>query len=335
MISRFGRTADGTDVDMISLAKGKTACEVITYGCALRSLTVPGSNGDGVDVVLGYDNVADYESRSGRMGAVIGRFANRIANGRFVLDGREYRLPVNRSPDHLHGGYRGFDKKVWSVAAASDEKVTMTLVSPDGDEGYPGNLEAAVSYTLTGNSLRIDYLAHSDRDTICSLTNHSYFNLDGHGSGTVEGHYVRIPSERYTPVDARGIPTGEIAPVAGTPLDLRGGRTVGTRLREYGGFDNNYLVDGEAAAYAVGQRSGISMEVRTDCPAMQFYTGNNLKSMDGKDGARYGRWSGMCFETQYCPDSPNHPDFPSAVLRKDEEYRHRTEFVFDNDWNLL
>lgn len=328
MISSFGRTSDGAEVKMISLENGDMGCGILTYGCVLQNLYVPDASGFDVDVVLGYENIGDYETRSGRMGAVIGRYANRISGGRFVLDGKTYELSRNRGPDHIHGGNRGFDKRIWDIEDASDTSVTLRLESADGEEGYPGNMDVRVRYTLGESSLTIDYLAHSDADTVCSLTNHSYFNLNGHGNGTVEDHSVAIHAERYTAAGERSIPTGEIASVEGTPLDLREPRTIGTRMRRYGGFDDNYLLDGTAAAEVRGPKTGIEMSVSTDYPALQFYTANGLKSAEGKDGARYGRGSGLCLETQYCPDSPNRPEFPSAVLRKGEEYRRRTVYSF-------
>lgn len=328
LISSFGRTSDGEEVELVSLERGELSCGVLTYGGVLQNLYVPDSEGFYMDVVLGYESLKDYETRSGRMGAIIGRFANRIAEGRFVLNGRPYELARNRGPDHIHGGNRGFDRRVWNIDGASRNSVTLSLESPDGEEGYPGNMDVKVRYTLDESSLSIDYLAHSDADTICNLTNHSYFNLNGHGSGTVEDHYVRISSDRHTVFGERSIPTGEIASVEGTPLDLREPRAIGTRMRKYGGFDDNYLLDGQDVAWVRGPRTGIEMTVATDYPAMQFYTANGLKDMEGKDGARYGKWSGLCLETQYCPDSPNHPEFPPAVLGKGMEYRHRTVYAF-------
>ncbi|WP_400209216.1 aldose epimerase family protein [Methanomethylophilus alvi] len=329
MRTSFGKTSEGAEVEMVFLEKGDLSCGILTYGGVLQNLYVPDSSGFDVDVVLGYENVIDYETRSGRMGAIIGRFANRIAEGRFELDGKTYELSRNRGPDHIHGGNKGFDKRIWNIEGSSESSVTLSLQSADGEEGYPGNMDVRVKYTLGDSGLTMDYLAHSDRDTVCNLTNHSYFNLNGHGNGTVEDHHVMINSDRHTVFGGRSLPTGEIASVEGTPLDLRESRAIGTRMRRYGGFDNNYLLDDIMAAKVKGPKTGIEMDVVTDCPAIQFYTANGLKEMEGKDGARYGKWSGLCLETQYCPDSPNHSEFPSAVLRKGDEYRHRTSYIFN------
>lgn len=331
MTTPFGKTADGREVQLIPLECGNLSCGILTYGAVLQNLLVPDSDGFDTDVVLGYENVNSYEELSGRMGAVIGRYANRIANARFELGGRTYELSRNRGPDHIHGGFSGFDRKIWDVKSVSGRSVTLSLSSPDGDEGYPGNIDVEVTYTLDGDSLSIGYTARSDEDTVCNLTNHSYFNLNGHNRGTVEDNYVSINSSRHTVLGDRSLPTGEIAPVDGTPLDLRQARSLGTRLRKYGGFDNNYLLDGRKAATVYAPKSGITMEVETDSPAVQFYTANGLKNVDGKYGSRYGKWSGLCLETQECPDAPNRPEFPPAVLRKGETYRRLTRFVFSSE----
>jgi aldose 1-epimerase len=327
----FGRTSDGTDVQKIALENGDMSCEVLTYGATLRSLVVTDRNGNLTDVVLGYDSVEDYETRPGRMGATIGRYANRISDGRFVLDGRTYDLSKNRGPDHIHGGFKGFDRKVWDVRDCSESSVTLHLFSPDGEEGYPGNLDVEVTYSLDGRSLRIDYEAVSDRDTICSLTNHSYFNLNGHGSGTVEDYVVQVNADRYTPFGERSLPTGEIASVEGTDLDLREPKVLVDVLKSRGGYDNNFLLNGKSAAKSYSPITGISMSVETDYPAMQLYTANGLKDMTGKGDARYGKWSGLCFEAQNIPDAPNHEEFPISVLRTDEAYHHFVKFNVCDD----
>ena len=326
MMREFGRI-DGTPVNALRLECGEMSAEILTYGATLRSLTVPDVNGNTVDVVLGYDSLEDYASRSGRLGATIGRFANRISNACFPLGDEVFRVTKNRGDHHIHGGNKGFDKRVWEVASRKEDSVTLRLTSPDRDEGYPGKLEAELTYVLTGKSLRLEYLAQSDSDTVCNLTNHSYFNLGG--SGTVEDHTVALPLGRYTEADSEGIPTGRILPAEGF-YDLRSPVTIGERLKD-GSYDVNYLTDAKGTcALAYCPRTGIHMKVDTDMPALQFYTAGGLKDGTlGKNSAVYGRFSGMCFETQFCPDSPNRPEFPSCVLREGEEYRHTTVFSFE------
>ena len=326
MKREFGRI-DGTPVEAVRLECGEMSAEILTYGATLRSLNVPDVNGAPVDVVLGYDSLEDYTSRSGRLGATIGRFANRISGASFPLGGKVYDVTMNRGKHHIHGGNRGFDKRVWEIASLKDDSVTLHLTSPDGDEGYPGKLDAELTYILTEKSLRLEYLAQSDSDTVCSLTNHSYFNLGG--TGTVEGHTVALPLERYTEADSEGIPTGRILPAEGF-YDLSSPVVIGDMLKE-GSYDVNYLLDAKGTcALAYCPRTGIHMKVDTDMPALQFYTAGGLKDgTPGKNGAVYGRFSGMCFETQFCPDSPNRPEFPSCVLREGEEYRHTTVFSFE------
>ena len=326
MKREFGRI-DGTPVEAVRLECGEMSAEILTYGATLRSLNVPDVNGAPVDVVLGYDSLEDYTSRSGRLGATIGRFANRISGASFPLGGKVYGVTMNRGKHHIHGGNRGFDKRVWEIASMKDDSVTLHLTSPDGDEGYPGKLDAELTYILTEKSLGLEYLAQSDSDTVCSLTNHSYFNLGG--TGTVEDHTVALPLERYTEADSEGIPTGRILPAEGF-YDLSSPVAIGDRLKE-GSYDVNYLLDAKGTcALAYCPRTGIHMRVDTDMPALQFYTAGGLKDgTPGKNGAVYGRFSGMCFETQFCPDSPNRPEFPSCVLREGEEYRHTTVFSFE------
>ena len=326
MKREFGRI-DGTPVEAVRLECGEMSADILTYGATLRSLNVLDVNGAPVDVVLGYDSLEDYTSRSGRLGATIGRFANRISGASFPLGGKVYDVTMNRGKHHIHGGNRGFDKRVWEIASMKDDSVTLHLTSPDGDEGYPGKLDTELTYILTEKSLRLEYLAQSDSDTVCSLTNHSYFNLGG--SGTVEDHTVALPLERYTEADSEGIPTGRILPAEGF-YDLGSPVVIGDRLKE-GSYDVNYLLDAKGTcALAYSPRTGIHMKVDTDMPALQFYTAGGLKDgTPGKNGAVYGRFSGMCFETQFCPDSPNRPEFPSCVLREGEEYRHTTVFSFE------
>ncbi|MGI6009445.1 MAG: aldose epimerase family protein [Methanomethylophilus sp.] len=327
MISPFGMTTEGP-AEKIDLEAGEMSCSVITYGAALQALTVPDGEGFYEDVVLGYPTASDYENLHGRMGAIIGRFANRIRDGKFPLNGKTVEVSKNRGPDHIHGGFKGFDRRIWHIDDQKDDSVLLSIESPDGDEGYPGDMEASVRYSLSEKGLRIDYLAHSDKDTICSMTNHSYFNLAGQGNGDVSGHTLRINSSRYLPSGERSLPTGEILPVEGTPMDFREPRSLGARFRKYGGYDCCYLLDGEDAAEASCRETGISMRLKTDLPALQLYTAEGLKPCAGKDGATYGKRSGLCLETEFCPDSPNHGNFPSCVLCAGEEYRHFAEFSF-------
>ena len=336
----FGVTRTGEEVRELSLENGVLSCSVLTFGAALRSLTVPGREGP-VDVVLGYDTLADYEEKGGYLGAVVGRFANRIAQGRFSLNGQEYTLAVNDGPNHLHGGAVGYSHRVWTVEEAAADRAVLTIDSPDGEEGYPGHLQARVTYALEGSTLSIHYEAVSDRDTPCNLTNHSYFNLAGQGSGTVLDQEIMLCASRYTPTDSTSIPTGELAPVEGTPMDLRRSVPIGAHIEEpfqqlvWGhGYDHNFVVDGQPgvlrpAARAFSGATGIGMEVETTSPGIQFYTGNFLEEgRSGKAGAVYGFRHGFCLETQYFPDSPNQSAFPTSILRAGERQKQETRFRF-------
>ena len=317
---------DGTEVQCIRFGSGDMECEVITYGAALRSLIVPDSRGSPVDVVLGYDSLEDYRTRSGRMGAIMGRCTNRISNGHIVVDGKDYQLTRNRGKDHIHGGETGFDKRVWDVESVSDSSVTLYLNSPDGEEGYPGELDVSVTYSVNGKRLRIEYLAHAIGDTVCNLTNHSYFNLSG--KGDISDHTVHIHSGDYTPTDPDGLPTGEIKPLVCTRFDLRKTMRMGDVMGDTG-FDQNYMLTDRHAATVYCPSSGIMLDVNTDLPAMQFYTAGGLKDgTPGKNGSVYGRFGGMCLEAQFPPDAPNHPEFPSVMLRAGEDYRHFVEYRF-------
>lgn len=340
-IRPFGTLPDGRQVELITLRKGKLTCELLTYGGALRSLTVPDRAGREVDVLLGLPTLEDYLVQDKFLGALIGRYANRIGGSRFVLNGKEYPLRANDGKNHLHGGPVGFDKQVWTVAEGETDFVTLTLHSPDGQEGYPGDLDVSVTYRLTEDGITLDYRARSSADTLCNLTNHAYFNLSGHQSGPVTGQGIQIYAQSYTPTDAGSIPTGEIAPVEGTPMDLRFGRAIGERVDEdfdqltmAGGYDHNYVVDGPAgvlrpAARAWSQDTGITMEVLTTQPGIQFYSGNYLDGCPaGKGGAPYAKRWAFCLETQVFPDAPNQPQFPSALQAKGEEYHHTTVYRF-------
>ena len=322
---------------------------VLDYGGIIVSLAVPDRTGRVDDVVLGFDRLQAYERSSLYFGAIIGRFGNRIARGRFTLDGRTYMLATNDGPNHLHGGMKGFDKVVWKVSPFERQDSTglvLRYTSPDGEEGYPGTLRTTVTYTLTdGNELIFDYEATSDRATPVNLTQHSYFNLAGDGRGDVLDHVLTLKAHSFTPVDSTLIPTGEIRSVAGTPFDFRAPTAIGARigqddeqLRYGGGYDHNFVLDKDRAeqrgaamlaARVYEPSSGRLMEVFTTEPGVQFYSGNFLDGMlTGKRGTVYPRRSGFALETQHFPDSPNHPDFPSTILAPGREYRSRTLLRF-------
>lgn len=345
--SDFGTTPAGDSVDSYALVNASgMEVRVITYGGIVTMLRVPDRSGQLADVALGFDSLDGYLANAPYLGAIIGRYGNRIANGRFTLDGATYELARNNGPNHLHGGSVGFDKVVWGAEPFSSDDgggVVLTHTSEDGDEGYPGTLSVRVTYTLTAeNELRVDYFATTDRATPVNLTQHTYFNLAGEGSGDVLGHRVEIRASRFTPVDQNLIPTGELAAVDQTPFDFRMPVPIGDRieadhaqLRAGNGYDHNYVLDRESdgltlAARVVEPVSGRVLVVSTTEPGMQFYTGNFLDgSLTGKSGSTYGLRSGFCLETQHFPDSPNQPRFPSAILRPGEEYRSTTVFAFD------
>ena len=335
-IRPFGVTPDGEPVDCVLLRDGETSCEVLTYGATLRSLLVPDRDGRPTDVVLGFDNIEHYIAHDAHFGGTIGRFANRIAHGRFFINGVEYSLPLNDGENHLHGGPGGFDRVVWTVERLTEQSVTLFRRSPDGEMGYPGNLDVRVTYTLTDGGLAISYDAVSDRDTLCSLTNHAYFNLSGHDSGDVLRQMLQMDASYYTPTDASLIPTGEVAAVAATPMDFAEPTAIGARilqafpaLETAGGYDHNYVPDRPRCARAWSRRTGISVTLTTDRPGVQLYTGNFLgNTPPGKGGARYPKHGGFCLETQAFPDAPNHADFPSAVLRAGELFQSTTSYTF-------
>ncbi len=336
----FGRMPDGAPVEQIALRSGALTCQIITYGGAVRSLTVPTRDGSPVDVALGFDTLEDYRAQDKYMGALVGRYANRIGGARFTLNGVEYPLYANDGPNSLHGGKVGFDKQVWTVEALTDNSVTLSLVSPDGEEGYPGTLSVQVTYTLRGGALSIQYRAVCDRDTVFNPTNHTYFNLSGHNSGSVEGQYIKLSASHYTPAAPGSIPTGEIAPVGGTPMDLRAAQPIGAHIGDpfeqlslAAGYDHNWVLaynrSTKKFARAWSPDTGIAMDVSTDLPGVQFYTGNFIQGCpSGKGGAVYGNRHGFCLETQFFPDTPNNPGFPSCVLRAGEQFSSKTSYVF-------
>ncbi len=337
----FGRLPDGTQTEKLTLRRGGLSCDILTYGGAVQRLTVPAASGGDADVVLGLETLEDYCAQDKYLGALVGRYANRIGGAAFSLNGTRYALSENEGGNHLHGGLRGFDKQVWAVEEAGENFVVLALFSPHGQEGYPGDLSVRVTYTLTHTALEIEYWAVSSLDTICSLTNHTYFNLAGHDSGPVTNQWIQIFGQAYTPVGPGSIPSGEIAAVEGTPMDLRVPRRIGAeidapfpQLALAGGYDHNWVVDGPAgtlrrAARAWSEETGITLEVLTTMPGMQFYTGNFLAPCPaGKGGVQYGNRWGFCLETQHFPNAPNCPAFPSPRLGQGEIYRQKTVYRF-------
>jgi aldose 1-epimerase len=342
----FGKTPDGRAVEVYTLTNRRGAeARVITYGATLVSLKVPDRRGRIADVTLGYDDLAGYiDDPSTYFGATVGRYANRIARGRFALDGVEYVLATNNGPNHLHGGVRGFDKVVWEARPLNVRgaaALRLTYLSRDGEEGYPGALSVAVTYTLTdSDELRIDYRATTDKDTVVNLTNHTYFNLADAGAGDILGHVLTINASRFTPTDATAIPTGELRSVRGTPFDFTRPAAIGSRIGrpdeqlKFGkGYDHNFVLDGRAgrlrrAAEAYEPKTGRVLEVWTTEPGVQLYTGNYLSGRRGKGGATYAFRHGFCLETQHFPDSPNEPGFPTTVLRKGRTFRSTTVYKF-------
>jgi aldose 1-epimerase len=342
----FGKTADGAKVDIYTLTNTSGAeARILTYGGTVVSLKVPDKNGTLGDVVLGYDSIADYEKHTAYFGALIGRYANRIANARFTLNGKEYKLASNNGPNHLHGGPKGYNRVVWSARSSTDANganLDLTYLSRDGEEAYPGNLKINVVYTLTEkNELKIVYSATTDKDTIVNLTQHSYFNLAGAGNGTVLDHELTVNADRFTPTDDTAIPTGELRPVKGTPFDFTRPVKIGARIEQadeqlkFGrGYDHNWVLNKKDKALSLAatvyeSTSGRVMEVLTTEPGVQLYTGNYLDAaIKGKDGRDYPFRSGFCLETQHFPDSPNRPAFPSTVLKPGQKYSQTTIYKF-------
>lgn len=332
----FGTMPDGREVKSFTLVnEGGMRATIIEYGATLTSLEVPDRMGIPGDIVLGFKTLDDYREKSPYFGAICGRVANRIAKGKFSLDGQEYTLAVNNPPNALHGGKVGFDKVLWRGTPGESQdgqQVTFTYLSKDGEEGYPGNLLSTVTYTLTqDNELAIEYSAVSDAPTPVNLTHHSYFNLAGEGNGDILGHELFINAERYTPVDESLIPTGELAPVLGTPLDFTSPMKIGARIKKMdGGYDHNFVlsrVDDTSlglAARVYEPKTGRVMEIHTTEPGIQFYSGNFLDgSFAGKSGQKYKQHYAFCLETQHFPDSINKPDWASIVLRPGQTYHHK------------
>jgi aldose 1-epimerase len=343
-VAPFGVLPDGRSVEIFTLTNARgVQVRTIPYGAIIVSILAPDRRGRFEDIVLGFDQLAGYLKQPPYFGAVVGRYGNRIAKGEFAIDGTTYRLATNNGPNHLHGGVKGFDKRLWSAESfenGASVGVAYTLTSEDGDEGYPGTLNVKVTYTLApDNALTVDYLATTDKATVVNLTQHSYFNLAG--TGDILNHLLTIDADRYTPVDATLIPTGQLAPVEGTPFDFRQPAVIGARidadneqLRNGGGYDHNWVINGAAgtlrhAATLEDPSSGRTLNVSTTEPGLQFYSGNFLDgTLTGRDGRVYQKRSALCLETQHFPDSPNHPDFPSTVLRPGARYQSKTVFTF-------
>nr|ADC36154.1 aldose 1-epimerase [uncultured bacterium 162] len=340
----FGKLADGTAVDAYTLKTPEVEARIATYGARIVAIQTKDRNGKFADIVLGHSSVEPYtHGANAYFGVVPGRYANRIAKGKFTLDGKPYQTTINDGPNMLHGGKEGFDRRIWTGKEIPNG-VELTLVSPDGDQGFPGKLTAHVRYTLTGHTLRIDYSATTDKATVVNLTNHAYFNLSGEGGPSILDHVLTLDADKYTPVDATLIPTGQLAPVAGTPFDFNKPTVIGARinganeqLKLGGGYDHNWVLRGHSgvlhpAAKVVDPISGRVLSVVTTEPGVQFYSGNFLDgSLVGKSGKKYVKRSGFCLETQHFPDSPNHPNFPSTELKPGQTYHSTTEFIFTTE----
>jgi aldose 1-epimerase len=337
----WGKTADGKPVQIYTLSDHDLTVRITTFGARVVSIEAPDRTGKMADVVLGYDSVAQYESdTSTYFGAIVGRYGNRIAKGTFSIDGKTFHVPLNNNGNALHGGPAGFSSKVWTGKEIPDG-VEMSLVSPDGDMGFPGTLTVHVRYTLVGHSLRINYSATTTKPTVVNLTNHSYFNLAGDGKGNILQDVLMIPADRYTPVDATQIPTGELAPVAGTPFDFLKPTAIGARINDANeqlkigsGYDHNWVLNAmgdslHLAAKVYDPTSGRTLTVTTTQPGVQFYTGNFLDgTKTGKYGVAYQKNAAFCLETQHFPDSPNQPKFPSTLLMPGQTMHSETEFTF-------
>ena len=339
----FGKMPDGKPVERFTLKNANgVEMQAIAYGGIITSLRVPDRTGKFDDIVLGFDRLEDYLKDHPFFGAIIGRYGNRIGKGQFTLDGKTYKLATNNGPNHLHGGVKGFDKVLWTVEPIAGNALAFTRTSPDGEEGYPGNLRVRVTYTLTDkNELIVEYRATTDKATPVNLTQHSYFNLAGHASGDILGHQLTLFADRYTPVDDTLIPTGDVASVAGTPFDFQRPTAIGARinadhpqLKPGKGYDHNWVLARKGtglqpAARVVEPKTGRTLEISTTEPAIQFYAGNFLDgTLKGKGGAVYNHRTGFCLETQHYPDSPNKPNFPTTTLRPGAEYSTRTVFTF-------
>jgi aldose 1-epimerase len=342
----FGKTTGGEQIDLYSLTNKKgMEVSITNFGATVVTLKVPDRAGKAADIVLGYDTLDGYEKGTSYFGATVGRYGNRIAGGKFSIDGKTYTLPKNNGENTLHGGIVGFNKRVWKareIPSKEGESLEMTYLSADGEEGFPGNLSAKVVFTLPAerNELRIDYTATTDKDTVLNLTNHSYFNLSGEGNGDILDHVMTLHSKQFTPVDKTLIPTGELKNVGGTPMDFNSATAIGKRINEndeqlvFGkGYDHNWVLTRAGgglsmAAEAYDPKSGRKLEVLTTEPGVQFYSGNFLDGAKGKGNKPYPQRAAFCLETQHFPDSPNHPNFPSTLLKPNAVFHSQTVFRF-------
>jgi aldose 1-epimerase len=343
----FGKTAGGDQIDLYSLTNKKgMEVSITNFGATVVTLRVPDRSGKPADVVLGYDTLQGYENGKSYFGATVGRYANRIGGGKFSIEGKTYTLPKNNGNNTLHGGIVGFNKKVWKaqeIPSNDASALELTYLSADGEEGFPGNLSVKVVFTLPvdRNELKIDYTATTDKDTVLNLSNHSYFNLAGEGSGDILDHVLTLHAKQFTPVDQTLIPTGELRDVAGTPLDFNSATAIGKRINEdyeqlvFGkGYDHNWVLASDSAknltiaAEAYDPKSGRTLEALTTEPGVQFYSGNFLDGPTGKGGKAYPRRSAFCLETQHFPDSPNHPNFPATMLKPGAVFHSETVFRF-------
>ena len=331
----FGTLSDGTQVSCWTLTnKNGLTAEILDYGVIIRSIIVPDKNGNPVDVVLGYDTIEEYVSDDCYLGATIGRFANRIKDASFQLNGKTYELYANNGANHIHGGKHGFNSYVWDARQVGDA-IVFSRLSPDGEENYPGNLTIRVTIGWEGNSLTIKYDAETDRDTIVNFTNHSYFNLNGAGNGDVNQHMMELNADRYTLNGADGIPTGEVLSVDGSAMDFRTMKPIGRDadndepcVKPFDGYDSNFVISGHPAATTIGDQTGITMITDTDQPGVQLYTANAMSDRKGKKGKDYGFRSAFCLETQHYPDSVHHPQWPTCILRAGEKFHSVTTYTF-------
>ena len=332
----FGTLCDGTQVFCWTLTNEKgLQAEILDYGVTIRSLMVPDQKGTPVDVVLGYDRLEEYvDARGSYLGATVGRFANRIKGAEFELNGKTYTLYANNGANHLHGGKQGFDKYVWSGKQVGDA-VVFSRLSPDGEEGYPGNLQVQVTVGWQGDSLVLQYRAETDQDTVINLTNHSYFNLNGAGNGDINGHILQIQADSYTENGPDCVPTGKILSVEGSAMDFRTPKPIGQDAQSdepcvkfFNGYDSNFVLSGHPVATAVGDQTGITLVVDTDQPGLQLYTGNVLAVRKGKQGKPYGFRGAFCLETQHFPDSIHNPQWPTCILKPGEVFQSFTSFRF-------
>lgn len=337
---KFSKTKSGEIAKMFRLDNGNMTVDITNYGATILSIETPDKKGNMADIVLGYNSVEEYENNGGYFGATIGRYGNRIGQAEFTLNGTKYPLAKNDGENHLHGGTVGFDKKLWDTEIAG-ETLVMKITSPDMEEGYPGNLEVTVVFSLNGdNEFKIEYSAKTDKDTVVNMTNHSYFNLNGHGKGDILRHVVQINADKFTRVCEGCIPNGELPFVVGTPFDFLTPHQIGERismedgdLQAGGGYDHNFVISRDTAgittaAILTEEYTGRQIEVKTDMPGIQLYTGNMINPVKGKTNAHYSKRSGVCLETQYFPDSPNQKDFPSCVVKAGETQKSTTIFVF-------